>query len=95
MSHHSNQPLDPELDRMLKEKQGKLVKKFPDDQILGPGDEGAINMAIGTTGTGLVTLAFPKSVMWIAMTPEGAVTLAQALIDKARKVARGVLEVKL
>ena len=59
---------------------------FPHGKLNG-NDEGGIRFAIGEDG-GSVVINFGTPVTWLGMPPEQAVTLAEALIAKARIVAR-------
>lgn len=60
--------------------------EFPHGKLNGS-DEGGIRFAIGEDG-GNVVINFGTPVAWLGMPPEQAVTLALALIAKAKIVAR-------
>lgn len=59
---------------------------FPDGS-LNQADEGAIQFRIGEKD-GNVIVDFGTPVVWLGMTPQQAVTMAEAIIAKARVVAR-------
>lgn len=59
---------------------------FPDGK-LNPGDEGAIQFAIGSEGDKII-IDFGTSVKWVGMTPQQAADLASTLLAEARKLGR-------
>lgn len=88
MSHHGNDdsPIPEELMRSFKQQLG-ATGDFPEGKLTS-GDEGGIQFAIGVKD-GKVCLDFGKPVAWIGMNPEDALKLAESLIEKARKAAKG------
>ena len=78
MSHHSSDD-----DERLRKQFAGMFGEFPDGR-LGPTDEGAIPISIGTE-KGRVVLRFPRRVHWVGMTPEQAMEVAESLVKFARE----------
>ena len=60
----------------------KTVGEFPEGR-LNQHDEGAIPMEVGHH-SGKVIVRFPKAVTWVGLTGNGAMELAQCLIEHAK-----------
>lgn len=70
--------------------------EFPEGK-LNENDEGEILVAVGTED-GNVVITFGKRIKWVGLPPKEAVALAEAIIERARMIARKngeVLTVKL
>lgn len=78
MSHHSSEP-----NKALSEAMNQLFGEYPDGR-LNPDDAGAVAFAIGVE-EGRVVLRFPKPVVWLGMTGDEALGLAQVLMQHARR----------
>ena len=62
----------------------------------GPTDEGAISFAIGSDETNQrVFIEYATPVTWLAMNPQQAMTVAQALIEHAKKISKEPLTLAL
>ena len=86
--HHGGDPRGvPEFVRqMLEEPLKGATGTYPEGR-LGQHDDGAIQFALGERD-GKVILDFGNPVSWLGMNPQQAVALAEAIIAKARVVAR-------
>lgn len=60
--------------------------EFPEGK-LAEGDEGSLNLAIGSK-EGKVVIDFGSPTVWIGMAPQEAATFASLIIKFARQVAR-------
>lgn len=94
MSHHGNEPFDPERAESMRKIMRELkdttsfrgaIGSYPNG-MLTKKDEGAIQFAIGGKD-GKVVLDFGTPVAWIGMTPQEAMDLAAAIMKRARAVA--------
>ena len=86
MSHHGTNK--PEFNKQLHDAMQRALGEYPDGK-LNADDEGGIVTLISNS-PGLVKLEFPKPVVWLAMTPDEAIGLAQEIIKNARQAAKGV-----
>jgi hypothetical protein len=99
MSHHSQDPLDPEQQKLLDEL-GKVQKtlqgEFPRGRVNAQ-DEGALAMTVGhDPQKKTVFLAFAQPTSWIGFGPQQAMDLAASLVEHARACRTGeVLSIKL
>ena len=95
MSHHGNDqaPVPEHIralfkdaftqsDDRLREALSKTYGEFPEGR-LNESDEGAIPMEVGHH-SGKVIIRFPKAATWIGLTGDGAMELAQCLIEHAK-----------
>jgi hypothetical protein len=81
--------------RLLAQFEGKYNRTWSEGHI-SPDDDGDVAFAItADQENGVVVLHFGKPVTWIGMTPEQVAQLAEALIDKAREVAKEPFSVRL
>lgn len=95
MSHHGKEPAPiPDAFRKIFQKPAphpdplheaarKSRGEFPEGR-LNEHDEGEMPMEVGHQ-PGKVIIRFPEAVTWIGMTGDGAMELAQCLIDHARQ----------
>lgn len=95
--HHS-EGMSPEMRKLFEDEQaarrrfndqleGRAKREWSDGRI-GPEDDGDLAFAVGThPERELVVIDFGKPVEFIAMPPQQAIDLAQALIKHARAIA--------
>lgn len=90
MSNHS-----PEFDDEMRKQFERIISQpligatgMHQSKKLTKSDEGGIQFAVGTRD-GKVILDFGTPVVWLGMTPENALQVAEALIKEARKAAKG------
>jgi hypothetical protein len=69
---------------LLHEEMRKSAGEYPDGR-LNQDDEGQIPMEVGHH-SGKVVVRFPKPITWIGLTGDGAMEMAQCLIEHARAV---------
>lgn len=102
MSHHGNNPFQPEGEEpnkyaaadALKQFQKVLQGEFPDGR-LNANDQGALACSVGHE-KGKVVMMFAQPTAWIGFTPNQAMDIAQMLIKHAREAGIvGVYELKL
>lgn len=81
--------------RLSEQLEGRAKRSWSDGR-LGGEDDGDLAFAIGPhPEKELVVIDFGKQVEWIAMPPQQAVELAQALIKQARAVSKTPLKYSL
>lgn len=80
MSHHSSD--DHERDEAMSAMMREVFGEYTHGK-LNAADEGGVALAVGND-QGRVVIKFPKPIAWIGFTPEGAVELAQSLLDHAK-----------
>ncbi len=100
--HHGDEahPMSQELRKLFQSQQSELVKRFESERAgtakrefpegrLGAGDDGSLTFKIGAdVSRGVVAIEYSKPTAWVAMNPQQAVELAQALIKHARSIAK-------
>ncbi len=103
---HHNEGMSPEMrglfedqkaarDRFSDQVAGRAKRAFPDGRI-GPTDDGELAFSIGPhPERELIVLDFGKPVEFVAMPPQQAIDLAQALIKHARAIATTPVKIVL
>ena len=91
MSHHASQISD-EMAKSVKDFGLGATGEFPRGKI-DRLDEGQIKFAVAADHkTDTVVINFGKKVVWLGMTPEEALDVAQSLIKKALEIKTKVIE---
>lgn len=97
--HGERQPMNPELrklfedkrdqllDRFESERRGEAQRQFPNGRLSGD-DDGQLTFKIGADREkNVVAIEYSTPTVWMAMSPQQAVELAQILIKHARSIA--------
>lgn len=91
MSHHAGQ-MSNEMSKAVKDFQLGATGEFPRGKI-DRLDEGQIKFAIAADHkTDTVIINFGKKVVWLGMTADEALDIAQSLIKKALEIKTKVVE---
>ena len=97
---HHGDSLDPALQKLFSNNQDELLKRFDQEQAgtapeeftngqITPDDEGTLIFKIGSDPEkGVVAIEYSHPITWVAMQPQQAIDLAQALIKHARSIAK-------
>lgn len=103
---HHNEGMSPEMRKLFEDEQasrqrfsdqvaGRAKRSWSDGRI-GPTDDGDLAFAIGPhPDKELVVIDFGKPVEFVAMPPQQAVEMAQALIKYARAIATEPVTIRL
>lgn len=81
MSHHSSEPDSRQT--ALADAMKNLMGEYPDGR-LNANDAGAVAIQVGVENDRVV-IRFPKPVLWVGMTGDEAIDIAQALMKHARR----------
>lgn len=94
--HHGDYEHQSELlKRFQEEREGKAQREFPQGRLSGD-DDGSLTFKIGADAEkGVVAIEYSKPTMWVAMPPQEAINLAQALIKHARSIAKEPLRIAI
>ena len=94
--HHGDYERQSELmKRFQAERDGTAQREFPQGRLSGD-DDGSLTFKIGADPEkGIVAIEYSKPTAWVAMPPQQAIELAQALIKHARSIATSPLTINL
>lgn len=87
--HHGDSPIDDIPRSVLEALKTPLIGKtglFPEGKLT-PSDEGGLQFELGEREGNLI-INFGQPVFWIGMTPQQSIGMAEAIIAKARVIAR-------
>ena len=92
---HSDQPDPKIIERLMQQLDGTARREYPRGRM-GHQDDGALSYAVTADhGHGTVVIRFGKPVEWIGLHPDDVAKLVEALVKRAKEVAKEPFTVSL